>query len=105
MPPNKKSNLQNIPSAGSTMTPVKWALLSFACIAAVLLFLFHSSFDPDKVLFSNDGPLGAKNSTFSRLPAGFHGVWQDLNWIGKDGGSNVPNIDAGLDTLLGPLYG
>src|SRR6266404_3919613 len=72
------------------------------CLLGVLLLLFHNSLNPGKVLFSNDGPLGAMNQKAAQLPAGFTGVWYDLNSIGTSGGSSNPNLTQGLIWLLGP---
>src|SRR4051812_3085731 len=72
------------------------------CLAVVLLALFHNSLDSGKVLFSNDGPLGAMNQKAVQLPAGFRGVWYDLNTIGTSGGSSNPNLSQTLFWLLGP---
>ena len=72
------------------------------CLLAILLLLFHNSLDPGKVLFSNDGPLGALNQRAFQFPSSFTGVWFDLNTIGSSGGSASPSLTQGLFWLLGP---
>jgi hypothetical protein len=50
-------------------------------------YLFSESFNPNKVLFSNDGPLGVMNSQWCR--EGYNPgspLWQDLHWLGNPGG-------------------
>src|SRR5438477_1780205 len=73
------------------------------CLLGVLLVLFHECLEPAKVLFSNDGPLGAMSQMAIRLPAAFTGVWYDLNSIGTSGGTSLPNFTEGLFCLLGPV--
>jgi hypothetical protein len=72
-----------------------WAL-GTVCIVAVLAFLFRQSFDPAKVLFANDAPLGLISSQAGRDASTLVGVkegfWQDLNWVGIEN----PSV------LLGP---
>src|ERR1700674_3807719 len=72
------------------------------CLLGVLLLLFHNSLIPAKVLFSNDGPLGAMHQQAIRLPAAYTGVWYDLNTIGTSGGTSNPDLSQGLFWLLGP---
>ncbi|PYI81729.1 MAG: hypothetical protein DME26_19330, partial [Verrucomicrobia bacterium] len=57
-------------------------LLFLFCLLSVLAILFHKSFDPDEVLFSNDGPLGAVRSQAGHMWSNLLAVWQDLNWLG-----------------------
>ena len=73
------------------------------CLFGVLLVLFHSSFEPNKVLFSNDGPLGAVAQKATELPAGFKGVWYDLNVLGMNGGTMPPNLSQTFIWLSGPV--
>ena len=73
------------------------------CLLGILVVLFHSSFDPNKVIFSNDGPLGAMAQKAAQLPAGFKGVWWDLNTLGVNGGTMPPNLSQTLFWLLGPV--
>src|SRR5688572_17295964 len=63
----------------------QWAA-AMLCLAVVLGFLFRQSFESEKVLFSNDAPLGLISSKAGRDansdPMG--GYWNDLNWIGNE---------------------
>jgi hypothetical protein len=75
-----------------------------AILLPVLGVLFHAAFDPDKVIFSNDGPLGVQNATSFRYPEILTGAWFDLNWLGFNGGAAGPNITAAVAMILKPLY-
>jgi hypothetical protein len=90
-------------SAVSTAKPrvLFWATLML--LLATMGVLFHRSFITGYCLFSNDGPLGATVAAYAKYPEGFTGAWQDLNWLGKDGGSFVPNLTQGLMWLLNPF--
>ena len=80
-------------------------LLIMAGLLALLLgTLFFRSFDPDLVAFSNDGPLGASSTVYSKLPAGLSGMWDDLNDTGFQAGVYVPSLTGTLFWLLGPLW-
>src|SRR5690242_6311990 len=72
--------------------------LSFMVVLLLVLLsiLFFSSFLPNKVSFSNDGPLGGMVAQQNRLPQIITGLWQDLNWVG----SSVPSPSPTLSTLL-----
>jgi hypothetical protein len=74
------------------------AFLSCAALLAILLgFLFaRALFNPDYVVFSNDGPYGAMVSEHNQMPGILTGIWQDLNWLG--GPYPSPSIE--LTTLL-----
>ena len=72
-----------------------------ACLLGILLLLFLPSFNPDNVLFSNDGPLGAVKSSADQ-PAGFEGLWHDLNSIGNNVGSLYTSFSSTLLVILGP---
>ena len=73
------------------------------CLVALLGFLFRDGLLPGRTVFSNDGPLGAISSKCARLPAGFFGYWQDLNWLGGTGPSASPNFSNTLALVSGPL--
>ena len=93
------------PSTSLTTTPrtgLKSFLMAILVMGAVLALIFHKSFAPDLIVFSNDGPLGAISAKSGELPSGFTGVWQDLNWIGVKGISAPPNLTALLDWIVGP---
>jgi len=72
-------------------------------LAFSLIVLFHRSFLPGDILFSNDGPLGRQVSECHRLPDAFTGVWQDLEGVGYREGGAVPSITSGLRLVLGPV--
>jgi hypothetical protein len=95
-----------MPSSASPTTQPQTVLRNFVTtllvLAAVLAILFHKSFLRDHIVFSNDGPLGAISAKSGELPAGFTGVWHDLNWIGVKGISAPPNLTALLDVIVGP---
>jgi hypothetical protein len=77
----------------------------FLCLLGLMVLLFHSSFDPDKVHFSNDAPLGAYTSEWESVPSGAAGIWDDLNSIGfNPGGSYAVGISFLLRSVLGPLW-
>src|SRR6266404_4554146 len=77
-------------------------LLFILCLAGVLGVLFFQSFEPSKVVFSNDGPLGANHSAAAAEPSGLTGVWTDLNTIGNAGNAFV-SFTILLFSALGPL--
>lgn len=64
--------------------------------------LFSTSLNPDYVLFSNDGPLGAISCKAGEVPYAFTGYWQDLNWIGFEQPSAVANVTVGINSVLHP---
>lgn len=94
---SKPPLVSSSPPAGRAWLGIVLALL------AVLLVCFYPSFQPGKILFSSDGPLGANAAACSTLPAGFLGMWQDLNWVGGYSGSAFPSTTFLLLWLLGPL--
>jgi len=93
--------------ARPTTTPAATATprgLFFAGLLVVILaVLFWKSFLPGYVHFSNDGPLGQQNTAWARLPAGFTGIWGDLNDIGNSGGSFAPDLCTLFRWLAGPV--
>jgi hypothetical protein len=80
----------SIPGAPS---PPWWkdALLTLGCLLLVLGFLFRESFESDKVVFANDAPLGAIQAHAYDEKDGWS-YWQDLNWIGGEFPSAMPNF-------------
>src|SRR5262245_26037505 len=78
-------------------------LLFVGCITLILTVLFFTSFRPDYVHFSNDGPFGHHVSKCAQLPEGFSGVWNDLNWLGINDGVFFLDITALIKWILGPL--
>ena len=89
------------------MTPGQSKVKSFwvfmVCLVGILLLLFWNSFDPRFVIASNDGPLGAQSQHAIAMPGALQGVWQDLNYIGSNGGGSSPTITTAFLWLLGPL--
>lgn len=79
--------------------------VAIICLAAVLAFLFRQSFEPEKVLFANDAPLGLISSRAgkdaSTLVGVKEGFWQDLNWIGIEN----PSVLLGPSLLTHILLG
>jgi len=74
-------------------------LLFLFCLLSVLAILFHKSFDPDQVLFSNDGPLGAVRSQAGHMWGNLLAVWQDLNWVGTQSPSAPLDVSGLLLAL------
>ncbi|MEO5801892.1 MAG: hypothetical protein ABIR24_00055 [Verrucomicrobiota bacterium] len=83
-------------------TSGKTFIVLLILLLAVLCVLFRQSFDPNKVLFANDLPLGALKAEQSQLPGTFTGNWQDSNWIGAESISAAPNITALFGTIFPP---
>ena len=90
------------PSKSAT-TAKPWRFFFPLLLAVLLAVLFWKSFMPGYVHFSNDGPLGQQNAAWARLPAGFAGVWGDLNDIGNSGGSFAPDLTTIFRWLIGPV--
>ncbi len=89
------------PSSPSGLLKKHWSV--FIILIPIVGLLFVRGFAPDYTVFSNDGPLGAISAGFIRTPGSFGGMWQDLNWIGTNGGALPPNFSGALFWLLGPL--
>ncbi len=82
--------------------PGFWILL--VILVAVLAAFFYRSFQPNQVLFSNDGPFGKIISESSRTDfKSAASVWQDQNWLGNEGVTPSPNFNMFLLMLLKPL--
>src|SRR5260370_928180 len=77
--------------------------LALIALTLILAFLFRASFKPGQTLFSNDGPLAALQAEPLKLPEGFTGVWQDLNWVGTHGGSALLDLTFSLLFILKPI--
>src|SRR5882724_7108032 len=80
----------------------KQFLVFAALLATVLAILFFRSFDPNEVIFSNDGPYGGMCAQHARMPQILTGYWQDLNWLGYTNPSMSPTLSA-LWLWTGPL--
>src|SRR5688572_20603267 len=80
---------------------------SLVALTAFLLFVlaisFAQSFNPTKVMFSSDVPLGYIASQWQWVSGSFSGFWQDLNWLGSEQPTATPNVSTGLFLLLGPV--
>ena len=83
-------------------TSGKAFLVLLIVLLAILCVLFRQSFDPNKVLFANDLPLGALKAEQSKLPGTFTGNWQDANWIGSESVSAAPDVTALFGSLFSP---
>src|SRR5438132_7962351 len=68
-----------------------------------LAILFYRSFDPDEVVFSNDGPLGGLKAELNRMPSVLFGAWHDINWIGSQSPTPALNVTSALRLLCGPV--
>ena len=69
----------------------KDALITLGCLLLVLGFLFRESFESEKVVFANDAPLGAIQAHANDEKYGWS-YWQDLNWVGGEFPSAMPNF-------------
>ncbi len=101
MQPSKGTKVQTAPGASGWTTSGLFAI----CLVVLLLVLFRSSFDPDKVVFSNDGPLGAEKATHHGAPgfSSFLGMWQDSNSLGAYNATRSLNLTGFASVLLGPM--
>ena len=77
----------------------KWKALCL--IALPLCLLFIQGLAPEKVLFSNDGPLGVISADAGALPDTFQGYWHDLHWVGMENPSALPDFSMLLGWLIG----
>ncbi len=92
------------PSAAPPVPNGRAAFLALlAALVAVLALLFAKSFLPEYIIFSNDGPLGVNSASCGRLPGGFFGVWNDLNWVGAESVASAPTPSNLVLTVLGPV--
>jgi hypothetical protein len=69
-------------------------------MALPLFILFRQGFKPEMVLFSNDGPLGVISAAAGALPGAFFGYWHDLNWVGMENPSALPDFSMFLGLLI-----
>ena len=82
--------------------PGFWVLL--VVLVVVLAALYYRSFQPNQVLFSNDGPFGKIISESSKTDfKSASAVWQDQNWLGNEGVTPAPNFNMFLLMMLTPL--
>jgi hypothetical protein len=78
-------------------------LLCTAILLVVLSVLFYKSFVPGWTLFSNDRSLGLISSDAESVPENFRGAWCDLNWVGGQLPSAMPDFNFTAETLLSPV--
>jgi hypothetical protein len=78
-------------------------LVGLPVLLVALALCFHSSLRSEEVLFSNDAPLGALKAYSDVASTFFTGAWHDLNWLGVEQPSLLPNITFAFYFLLGPL--
>ncbi len=83
------------------LDPSGW--LAVLLFALLLLLLFHRSFDPQYIHFSNDGPLGQQKQSYAQLPGSMLGYWSDANDMGASAGAWVPSISNLFFLALGPV--
>jgi hypothetical protein len=91
------------PKAVTATAATPRGLFFVGLLVAVLVVLFWKSFLPGYVHFSNDGPLGQQVAAWARLPAGFLGIWSDMNDIGNSGGTFAPDFCTLFRWLAGPV--
>ena len=87
----------------STSRSLGQLLVVTVILAVILGYLFASSFKPDTVVFSNDGPVGVVKSEALKMPDASRGYWVDLHWLGSSGGTTPACFTYGLLWLLGPI--
>ena len=90
-------------SAPGKLAGLKAFLVCAGLLAIPLAVLFWRSLEPDEVVFSNDGPLGAMVATQNRMPAIITGLWQDLNWLGSSAPSPSPTPSTLLRLVTSPF--
>lgn len=78
-------------------------LICLGLLVTSLVVLFSANLDPDRVSFSNDGPLGAVNSSSRAVPGVLAGAWQDLNWVGGPEPIPAPNASMLLRLITSPV--
>jgi hypothetical protein len=89
--------------ANSTQKTKTHALGGLALLAVILGLLFWKSFNPSFVFFSNDGPLGQQNTTWTQAPQCIGGMWDDLNSIGFTAGAFAPSTSGLIHWVAGPV--
>ncbi len=87
----------------STVAAKAAGLYFVGLLTVILLVLFWRSFLPGYVHFSNDGPLGQRNSAWVQMPGGLTGFWADLNYLGGSSGTASLNVTSLLLTILSPV--
>ncbi len=93
----KASTDNSVPNGG------KIAARTALLLALLLALFFCKSFDPDEVVFSNDGPLGGLIAALNKMPDALVGAWHDLNWIGTQSPTPAINVTSILRLVAGPV--
>src|SRR5271170_5898660 len=89
--------------SGTSSAPVRNPLLITVLLLAVIFaLLFHHSFNPRLVAFSNDGPLGQMVTEMNTLPGAMTGLWVDVNWLGYETFTAPPGISTAMRLLVSP---
>src|ERR1044071_420951 len=78
-------------------------LVALLSLVAVLAVLYHRSFRPEEIVFSNDSPLGAVAAQADHAWDNLRGVWQDLNWLGGRQPGGFLSVGNMIYAILGPL--
>lgn len=91
------------PAPPANRTDARQFVATGLLLVALLVGLFWKAFLPGYTVFSNDGPLGAISSQCGKLPDGFFGFWQDLNWLGGTGPTAPPDITQLLALVCSKL--
>ena len=81
----------------------KASLLFLAVLTLIFAGLFAQSFNPDKVVFSNDGPLGSVVAECRSMPEIMTGVWVDSNWLGGPEPTPTPGPSLWLRMVTNPV--
>jgi hypothetical protein len=87
----------------TTATGRRGFLIYLSCLVIILGFLFAKSFEPGYAHFSNDGPLGPQVAACNNVVQSLTGQWNDLFWVGMNGGGAPLNLNSALTFLLGPI--
>ena len=82
---------------------LKSAFVFLVVLIAIFAGLFIQSFNPDKVVFSNDGPLGSVVAECRSMPEIMTGVWADSNWIGGPEPTPTPGPSLWLRLVTNPV--
>ena len=84
-----------MPNSDTPQNPVspwwKDALLALGLFGLVMACFFSESFEQNKVVFANDAPLGQIQAHAADEKNGW-AFWQDLNWVGGEAPSAMPNF-------------
>ena len=65
--------------------------MALGLFGLVMVCFFSESFEQNKVVFANDAPLGQIQAHAADEKNGW-AFWQDLNWVGGEAPSAMPNF-------------